>query len=139
MILDGELLKEVEAELENSGVLDDFEDEYGPIRGRMEITVGEFPEDVASEEQTGDVTVFLASFDFYDSILGLGMQLSPVQVATRLWVTPQREGVEAPPDDLVELFVKTLAEHIDSNGGFSYPMFTFLSEEGEFTKVVPAK
>lgn len=139
MILDNELLKEVEAELEKSGMLEDFELEYGPVRGRMEITVGEFPEDIPNEEKVSDVTVFLASFDFYDAVLGLGMQLSPVQVATKLWVTPQREDAEPPADDLVELFVKTLAENIDPNGEFNYPMFTFISEEGEFTKVVPSK
>ena len=64
----------VEETLKNNGELSEFEKEYGKIKGRMMITIGEIPDELGvTIEGDKKPTAFEASFDFYDSIIGFAL------------------------------------------------------------------
>ncbi len=79
---------------------------------------------------------FEGSFDFYEASIGLAIDVITHDVYGGIWVTPQIEGAEAPDRSWIEFFVKTLMEHIESDGSFGVPMYTFLADVGDIT-IIP--
>ena len=137
MLVNRTMFDTVEAILRENGSIKRFENECGEIKGRMMITMTDIPEGIAVEERDSKAPVaFEASFDFYDSTVGLAIYTTDRQLATGLWVTPQEDGAEAPAEDWVEFFIKTLVTHIAEDGSFGVPIYSFVNDTCDMT-VVP--
>ena len=131
------MFETVESILRNNGSIEHFEKEYGEIKGRMMITMTDIPEGISVNKTEGKAPIaFEASFDFYDSTIGLAIYTADLQSATGVWVTPQKDGAEAPSEDWVEFFVKTLVDHIAEDGTFCVPIYSFVNDNCDMT-VVP--
>ena len=137
MLADQKMFDTVEAMLRENGSFERFENECGEIKGRMMITMTDIPEGIEIEEHDGKIPVaFEASFDFYNSTVGLAIYTADRKLATGLWVTPQEEGAEAPAEDWVEFFIKTLVTHIAEDVSFGVPIYSFVNDPCDMT-VVP--
>ena len=137
MLKDPELFDVVEETLRKKGSITRFEEESGPIKGRMMITVTDIPEGIeVYEEREVTPTAFEASFDFYNSTIGLAMYTEDLEVATDLWVTEQEENAEAPAKDWIEFFIKTLISSIREDGSYSWPIYSFVNDMADLT-VIP--
>lgn len=136
MLRDPEMFDVVENILTENGTIDNFEKENGKIKGRMMITLTEIPEELGIQGGEG-IHAFDCSFDFYEASIGLAINTATRELAGGLWVTPQVEGADAPDETWVEFFIKTLVENIDEDGSFGVPMYTFTTDEADFT-VVPS-
>lgn len=137
MLVDQKMFDTVEAMLRENGSIERFENECGEIKGRMMITITDIPEGIDVEAHDGKIPVaFEASFDFYDSTVGLAIYTTDRKLATGLWVTPQKDGAEAPTEDWVEFFIKTLVTHIAEDGSFGVPIYSFVNDTCDMT-VVP--
>ena len=55
-----------------------------------------------------------------------------------IWVTEQVEGADPPSQEWVEFFVATLIKHIEPDGSFGYPIYTFATDTADMT-LVPTK
>lgn len=138
MLADREQFAVVEKALTDNGVLEKFEQENGKIRGRMMITVVDIPEQINNAaKRTKSLVGFDCSFDFYDSSIGIALYTDTKEAVGDLWITPQMKGAEPPSREWVEFFIKTLIEHIEEDGSFGCPMYSFLTDESDLT-VVPA-
>lgn len=72
MLNNPEQFKTVEAALKSMGTIKVFEDENGPILGRVMITTTEIPEAVnVPRTDRENLTAFEASFDFCNVALGI--------------------------------------------------------------------
>lgn len=139
MFADSRMFERVESILQGNGSFQRFEDENGPIRGRMMITQTEIPKNVEVMARDGAAPIaFEASFDFYESTVGLAIYTADRQLATGLWTTPQRDGAEPPADDWVEFFIKTLVGSIEEDGSFGVPIYSLVNDTAELT-VVPRR
>ena len=137
MLVDQKKFDAVEAILRENGSIERFENEYGEIKGRMMITMTDIPEGIPVDESDGKTPVaFEASFDFYDATVGLAIYTTDRQLATGVWVTPQEDGAEAPAEDWVEFFIRTLVTHIAEDGSFGVPIYSFVNDTCHMT-VVP--
>lgn len=80
MLKDPDRFKALEEEIRERGIIEQFEEENGPILGRMIIDRGEIPENLRADSlQTHneeDIYVFDCSFDFYQATLGLAFDRS---------------------------------------------------------------
>ena len=83
-------------------------------------------------------TVFIGTFDFYDSSVGIVINTETMQVKSGLWITKETEDAEAPSKEWCEFFVEVIARYIEPNGSYGIPMYTFCSESADFT-IVPAQ
>lgn len=138
MLADPKLFEAVEQSLKERGIIEEFEEENGEIIGRMMITLGEIPNNLKEEVNIEeDDVVFIGTFDFYDASVGMVLNPFTMTAKSGLWITKHSENAEPPSDDWCNFFVKVIAENIDSNGNYSYPLFTFCSATGDFT-VVPS-
>jgi hypothetical protein len=135
MLFDKELFDVVEESCIKNGVISDFEKTNGKIKGRMMITLIDIPEElgITIEDQENPPLAFGASFDFYDCSLGIALYPKTMKFVSGVWVTPQVEDAEPPAKEWIKFFIKTLAESIDEDGSFGYPMYTFISDTGDFT------
>ena len=139
MLIDTKAFPYLEEYLKKNGTIDRFEQEYGKIKGRMMITLCDIPEEYITLQIDGEQPYgFEASFDFYDSTVAFIFYPASKTIGSGLWVTPQKEGAESPSKEWIDFFVHTLVNNIIEDGGFGIPMYTFLSDIGDFT-VVPAK
>ena len=139
MLIDTKAFLYLEEYLKKNGTIDRFEQEYGKIKGRMMITLCDIPEEYITLQIDGEQPYgFEASFDFYDSTVAFVFYPASKTFGSGLWVTPQKEGAESPSKEWIDFFVHTLVNNIIEDGGFGIPMYTFLSDIGDFT-VVPAK
>lgn len=137
MLVDQKMFDTVEAILRKNGSIERFENECGEIKGRMMITMTDIPEGIPVDENDGKTPVaFEASFDFYDSTVGLAIYTTDRKLATGVWVTPQEDGAEAPAEDWVEFFIKTLVTHIAEDGSYGVPIYSFVNDTCDMT-VVP--
>lgn len=137
MLKDQALFDIVEEALRKNGSIARFEEESGPIRGRMMITITDIPEGIEVTEKRGGAPVaFEASFDFYNSAIGLAMYTEERKLATGLWVTPQEEDAEAPARDWIEVFIKTLVSSINEDGSYGVPIYSLVNDNADLT-VVP--
>ena len=139
MLANPEMFQTVEKVLNEQGIIQRFEAENGKIIGRMMITLGEVPENLKDEVDIskGDF-VFIGTFDFYNSAIGLVLNASTRKIKSGLWVTEQVPDAEAPSEDWCHFFVETLAKSIHEDGSLGYPLYTFCSSTGDFT-VVPER
>lgn len=140
MLFDEKLFQIVEQECIKQGVIADFEKDNGKITGRMMITVIDIPAGIEVDKKIADqsLVAFGGSFDFYDCSLGVALYPESMQIASGVWVTPQSPDAEPPAQEWVEFFITVLCESIDENGNFGYPMYTFISDMGDFT-CIPSK
>lgn len=134
MLANEELFRTVEEVLKENGVISGFENEHGPIRGRMMITETEIPDD--PEIKKDNMTAFLGTFDFYDMGIGIAIDTHTPENIGGIWLVPENGEAEEPAEEWVEFFIKTLVENISPDGAYGVPMYTFISDEGDFT-VVP--
>ncbi len=138
MLKDQALFEIVEEALRKDGSIARFEEECGPVKGRMMITLTDIPEGIEITEQRDTApTAFEASFDFYDSTVGVALYTKDRTPATGIWVTLQEDGAEAPAKDWVEFFIKTLVSGIDEDGSYGIPIYSLVNETADLT-VVPA-
>ena len=137
MLADPEMFEAVESSLRENGQIERFEKEYGKIKGRMMITLGEIPEGIEAAPN-GDAVpqAFEASFDFYDAVLGIAMYTDERKAATGVWVTPQKKGAEHPSREWIEFFIKTLIGNMGFDGISGYPIYSFVNDTCDMT-VVP--
>ena len=87
---------------------------------------------------TGDKLpyAFEASFDFYDASVGLALYTDTMQVASGLWITPQKENAEPPSDDWINFFIEKLLSAIRKDGSFGIPIYSFVNDTCDMT-IIP--
>jgi hypothetical protein len=135
MLFDQKKFDIVESFLAQNGTLVKFERESGEIKGRMMIDLIDPPDELNIQIPKGSY-YFGASFDFYDSSIGLVFDPKRKTAGSGLWVTSQKDGAEPPQQEWIQFFVKTLVDNISPDGSFSIPMYTFISDYADLT-VVP--
>lgn len=141
MLIDPSSFKILEESLIEQGKIEKFEKESGKILGRIMITIGSIPddirEDVLRDNEEDDLIIFNCSFDFYNSTLGIALYKKDLKLASRIWITEQKEGAEKPSQDWIEFFIRLLVEYvIESNDGFGYPIYAFVNNNSEMV-IVP--
>lgn len=136
MLIDKAKFEIVEKMLTEQGKIEAFEQEKGAILGRMMITTDEMPEDISEEvEIKKDLTVFTASFDFYDMTVSAAVYTQSRGVA-KMWITPQADDAEQPAREWISFFIEKLFEGIDLEGNYGVPMCSFVTDTSDMT-VVP--
>lgn len=126
------LFDEVEAELKKHASIQDFEEKYGKITGRMMITETEIPEELGIKINDTDVHSFKATFDFYNTAIGLALNVKTREAATKFWLTPQDDRNDVPTDSWFEFFAMILMEALDE-GMDSIPTFSFVNDSSDLT------
>ena len=127
----------IENLLAKEGKIARFEKENGKIKGRMMIDIVDPPSNLNVSIPDG-FYAFGASFDFYDCSIGMLLNPKTEEAGSGIWVTEQAEGAEPPSQEWIDFFVETLVNHIEPDGSFGYPIFTFVTDTADMT-VVPAK
>ena len=136
MLIDKEKFEIVEKVLIEQGKIEAFEQENGAILGRMMITTDTMPEELAEEvEIKDDLTVFTASFDFYDMTVSAAIYTQSKEVA-KMWLTPQADDAEQPAREWISFFIEKLFVGIDDEGGYGIPMCSFVTDTSDMT-IVP--
>ena len=136
MLIDKDKFEIVEQMLIEQGRIEAFEQENGAILGRMMITTDTMPEELAEEvEIKDDLTVFTASFDFYDMTVSAAVYTQSKEVA-KMWLTPQADDAEQPAREWISFFIEKLFIGIDDEGGYGIPMCSFVTDTTDMT-VVP--
>ena len=136
MLIDKDKFEIVEQMLIEQGRIEAFEQENGAILGRMMITTDTMPEELAEEvEIKDDLTVFTASFDFYDMTVSAAVYTQSKKVA-KMWLTPQADDAEQPAREWISFFIEKLFMGIDDEGGYGIPMCSFVTDTSDMT-IVP--
>lgn len=136
MLIDKEKFEIVEKVLIEQGKIEAFEQENGAILGRMMITTDTMPEELAEEvEIKDDLTVFTASFDFYNMTVSAAVYTQSKEVA-KMWLTPQADDAEQPAREWISFFIEKLFMGIDDEGGYGIPMCSFVTDTSDMT-IVP--
>ena len=136
MLIDKAKFEIVERTLTEQGKIEAFEQENGAILGRMMITTDEMPEDMSDEvEIKKDLTVFTASFDFYDMTVSAAVYTQSKEIA-KMWITPQDDDAEQPAREWISFFIEKLFEGIDNEGNYGVPICSFVTDTSDMT-VVP--
>ena len=139
MLIDKEMFDKVEEFLCKKGKTVKFESEYGEIKGRMMITKADIPDGIDVRLIPGKTPqAFEASFDFYDSIVGLAIYTDTKEVATEIWVIEQRDGATTPDYVWIEFFIEKLIESINEDGSYGVPVYSFVNDNCDMT-IVPTK
>ena len=139
MLNDPELFQNVENALRTMGTIKTFEDENGPILGRVMITRTEIPAGVnVPRTDRENLTAFEASFDFCNVALGIVVDTKKKTLESSVWGRYQTPGAERPSDEWVKFFIQTLFEHIADDGSFGIPMYSFVNNTADFTAVPTA-
>ena len=136
MLIDKDKFEIVEKMLTEQGRIEAFEQENGAILGRMMITTDTMPEELAEEvEIKDDLTVFTASFDFYDMTVSAAVYTQSKKVA-KMWLTPQADDAEQPAREWISFFIEKLFMGIGDEGGYGIPMCSFVTDTSDMT-IVP--
>ena len=136
MLTDKKKFENVEQMLIEQGKIEAFEQENGAILGRMMITTDTMPEELAEEvEIKDDLTVFTASFDFYNMTVSAAVYTQSKEVA-KMWLTPQADDAEQPAREWISFFIEKLFIGIDDEGGYGIPMCSFVTDTSDMT-IVP--
>lgn len=139
MLNDPELFQSVENGLRAMGTIKAFEDENGPILGRVMITLTEIPKEVNIQRADREnLTAFEASFDFCNIALGVAVDTRKKTLESSVWGRYQVPGAERPSDEWVKFFIQTLFEHIADDGSFGIPMYSFVNNTADFTAIPTA-
>ena len=136
MLSNPELFKTVEDGLASMGTIKAFEDQNGPILGRVMITTTEIPDGVnVQRTDRENLTAFEATFDFCNVALGVVADTKKKTLESSVWGRYQVPGAQRPSDDWVKFFIRTLFEHIGDDGSFGIPMYSFVNDTADFTAV----
>ena len=136
MLTDKKKFENVEQMLIEQGKIEAFEQENGAILGRMMITTDTMPEELAEEvEIKDDLTVFTASFDFYNMTVSAAVYTQSKEVA-KMWLTPQADDAEQPAREWISFFIEKLFMGRDDEGGYGIPMCSFVTDTSDMT-IVP--
>ena len=136
MLNNPEQFKAVEAGLAAMGTIKAFEDENGPILGRVMITTTEIPDSVPIQRTDRDnLTAFEATFDFCNVALGVVADTKKKTLESSVWGRYQAPSAQRPSDDWVKFFIRTLFEHIGDDGSYGIPMYSFVNDTADFTAV----
>ena len=138
MLANKELFEGIETELRNKGVIGSFEEKHGRIVRRMMVTLGEVPENLV-DEIGADVndTVFIGTFDFCGASVGMAVDTATKKGKGGVWITPDASDEEPLERIWCEFFLSTVMRNIAEDGTYGVPMFTFCSDDADFT-VIPA-
>ncbi|MBR2790610.1 MAG: hypothetical protein IKD70_08400 [Eggerthellaceae bacterium] len=138
MLTNLKAFQEVEQMLVENGTIAAFEAENGPITGRMLIELGQVPSTLADQvDLSGDVVVFRGSFDFYNSTVGVAMDVKTKKAKSGVWEEEQKLGAYQVPEEWVRYFLAVLLEGIGDDGSYGVPIFCFVNEDASF-EVYPA-
>lgn len=136
MLSNAEEFKAVEDALRGMGTLQAFEDQNGPILGRVMITLTDIPESVSvSRTDRENLTAFEATFDFCNVALGIVVDTKIKSMESSIWGKFQTPGAEKPSEEWIRFFIQTLFDHINDDGSFGIPMFCFVNDTADFTAV----
>ena len=136
MLSNPEMFQAVEDGLRAMGTIQSFEDENGPILGRIMITTTEIPEGVpVKRADTENLTAFEASFDFCNVALGVVVDTKKKTLESSVWGRYQVPGAQRPSDDWVKFLIRTLFEQIRDDGSYGIPMYSFVNDTADFTAV----
>lgn len=136
MLSNPEMFQAVEDGLRAMGTIQSFEDENGPILGRIMITTTEIPEGVpVKRADTENLTAFEASFDFCNVALGVVVDTKKKTLESSVWGRYQVPGAQRPSDDWVKFLIRTLFEQIRDDGSYGIPMYAFVNDTADFTAV----
>ena len=139
MLNNPEQFKNVEAALKSMGTIKAFEDENGPILGRVMITTTEIPEGVNVQRRDREnLTAFEASFDFCNVALGIVVDTKKKTLESSVWGKYQVPGAQRPSEEWVKFFIRTLFEHLEEDGSYGIPMYSFVNNTADFTAVPTA-
>ena len=140
MIFDQERFDMVEQALRESGHLTRYEKEKGPVTGRMMIVSTEPPEDIEIECMDGKCPVcFEASFDFYDTVVGLAIYPDTLKPASGIWLRQQTDQKEDVDKVWIEFFIQKLMENLQSDEGwYADTVYSFVNDYSDFT-FIPAR
>jgi len=137
MLIDKAAFEQVEETLRKNGSIERFERESGKILGRMMITLGEVPENLDIDVPE-HAHVFIGSFDFYNSTIGIVMNPDTKQVCSGIWTMPQKNGAEEPSRDWIDFFVATLLKSFKDDGSFGIPIYSFVNDTSDMT-IIPVR
>lgn len=99
----------------------------------------DIPEDIEVKQIPGKKPQgFETTFDFSDVALGLALYTDTMQVASKIWITPQTDNAEGPAEYWVKFFVEKLAECIEDDRSYGYPVCSFVNDTSDMT-VAPTK
>jgi hypothetical protein len=136
MLSNPEMFQKVEDGLREMGTIQAFEEENGPILGRVMITETDIPDGVKVERTDREnLTAFEASFDFCNVALGVVVDTKKKTLESSVWGRYQVPGAMRPSDDWVKFLIRTLFEHIADDGSYGVPMYAFVNDNADFTAV----
>lgn len=139
MLIDKVMFDTLEKELIKNGRLASFETKYGKIKGRMMITRTQIPDEFDIKLIPGKMPqAFEASFDFYDTTVGLALYTDTKEIATDIWLTPQKNGAEPPTKEWIGFFIQKLVESFEEDGSYGMPIYSFVNDISDMT-IVPFK
>ncbi len=139
MLINKDMFDSIERFLIENGTMAKFEAENGEIKGRIMITQADIPNGIEVRSVDGKIPyTFEASFDFYDSTVGIAIYSDVKMAASGIWITPQKEGAEAPAQEWIEFFVEKLMKSIEDDGSFGVPIYSFVNDTCDMT-IIPTK
>ena len=139
MLTNLKAFQEVEQMLVENGTIAAFEAENGPITGRMLIELGEVPSTLADQVDLSDgAVVFRGSFDFFNSTVGVAMDVKTKKPKTGVWEEEQKLGAYQVPAEYVRYFLAVLLEGIGEDGSYGVPICCFMNDDASF-EVYPAR
>lgn len=139
MLSNPEQFKTVESALKAMGTIKAFEDENGPILGRVMINTTDIPEGVnLKRTDQENLTAFEATFDFCNVALGIVVDAKKKTLESSVWGRYQVAGAQHPSEEWVKFFIRTLFEQIGDDGSYGIPMYSFVNDTADFTAVPTA-
>lgn len=136
MLSNPEMFKTVEDGLRAMGTIQAFEEENGPILGRIMIALSEIPDGVpVRRTDRENLTAFEATFDFCNVALGVVVDTKKKTLESSVWGRYQVPGAQRPSDDWVKFLIRTLFEQIREDGSYGVPMYAFVNDTADFTAV----
>ena len=139
MLANLKAFQDMERMLTEDGTIAQFEQENGPITGRMMIDLGQVPSTLADQvDLSGDsVVVFRGSFDFYQTTVGVALDVKTKKPVSGIWEEEQKLAAYQVPEEWVRYFLAVLLQGIDEEGRFGVPIFCFVNDTASF-EVYPA-
>lgn len=139
MLINKNQFRSIEGFLVKNKTIEHFEKENGKILGRMMITKAEIPQNIQiNTDNLGHVHAFNASFDFYNTVLGVAIKLPEKEFVSDLWMIAQDKNQDEVDKAWIDFFLQTLLENIEDNGCYGIPMYSFVNDTSSFT-VIPTK
>ena len=129
MLKDEKKFDELGQKLFMKGVLQNFEQKHGPIKGRMMVTEGKIPPEMLVKLQPE-----LMKNPKWIVVEGMVVGLNPVRPISEGWLTPQlnHPGVK-PTKNWQEFFMEKVMEKMDDNGKIDLPLYSWISDKSDLT------